>query len=285
MDGFVLPASPLASAVLAFAHGCQRSTEHGARSTIGVAGPNPGAEASGLATLERPGSSPGRSLGMLFPEWPGLQLVISGVAVMPRTALQNLINAERVCDYVGRKMTKGASNKNIDLMHAEMRRIERSKNSKFETLSRWFSKPDLTSKSVDEQRAKIDTSLPLVELVFANARTVEASGIGNCGEQASVAFKYICENKLSERFCLAKLGCNHEFIILGANGQDTNGTHYVGKAPAWPAAAVVCDPWFNEWFIVQSDWSRKIRSILRETEPGWTQVQTDIRSVIDGPLA
>ena len=200
---------------------------------------------------------------------------------MPNNALQNLIIAERVCNYVGQKMTKGASNKPIDLAHSKMRHDE------LPFYKRWFSSQDLASTSVDSQRVEVRNqgkNLPLSELVFANARTVEASGIGNCGEQASVAFKYLCDQKLSDKFCLASLGHNHEFIIIGANGQQVNGMQYIGVSPDWPVETVVCDPWYNEWFVVQTDWTRKIRSILKETEPGWTQVQTQVRAIINGPV-
>ncbi|MCK5817676.1 MAG: hypothetical protein KAH18_00180 [Psychromonas sp.] len=35
---------------------------------------------------------------------------------------------------------------------------------------------------------------------------------------------------------------------------------------AWGENTVVCDPWYNEWFVGNADWMRKLRQIIRYSD-------------------
>lgn len=205
---------------------------------------------------------------------------------MPYTADQNLIIAETVVDYVRQRMTLGASNKSIDLEHAKMKHARDYKNMSFWQRLR-DPGPQLTDKSVPEQRRAAPApaqGMTPKQRIIADAQRIEQSGIGNCGEQSAVAFRYLCNVKpYADTFCYINLQRNHSCIVIGASQAQIHGTAPLGIAPPWPQAAVICDPWFNEWFRVDRDWTRKVRSILRETEPGWTQVNIDVTVIAQGP--
>lgn len=200
---------------------------------------------------------------------------------------ENLTIAEYAVQYTVGKMTKGASNKPIDLAHSDIRRrVEHGWTS-------WLRSNDLTTNSVKEQRAKQEadeSNLNMIDRILGVADTVESSGIGNCGEQSCVAFKYLWNRRNpSKNFVMVNLGRNHTCIVVGATQSQVDGWSFVGMPPAWPADAVVCDPWFYEWFEVSSDWTRKVRQILAETEPNFNHVQVKVSSIagrawINNPL-
>lgn len=204
---------------------------------------------------------------------------------MPNTAIQNLVIAERTVNYVAQKMTLGASNKPEDLAHATMKRDAAF--AQKGRLARTFSSkpaPDLVRGSVSAQRQNLpqEAGMSRNENILARAVYVEGTGIGNCGEQSAVGYRYLKElTSYNDTFCLVNIGKNHSFLLLGVSGQDAHGLHAISQAPNWPQSAVVCDPWYHEWFRVDQDWTRKIRSILGQTEPGWTQVQTDIKVIAE----
>lgn len=193
----------------------------------------------------------------------------------------NMLIAEAAVEYVAQKVHLGASNKPIDVLHAEMNARRADSGRGWVARTVFPTAPALTDKSTENQRNSLAQSSPdsikngpIENRVLWNASQSEASGIGNCGEQASVAFKYLHEKTKNTTFSLCKLGHNHELVVIGVKDQLIGKYHYVDIVPAdWPNDAVICDPWYHDWFSVKSDWSRKIRSILRETEPGWIQVQ------------
>ena len=183
----------------------------------------------------------------------------------------NLLLAQAAVFYTEAKMTKGASNRPIDLTHARMRWEEWP--------GRRPSSPELKLTSVTAQRAQIKPimsevltgGITNVDSALQIATLVEGSGIGNCGEQSMVAFKYLWEKTKTLSFSICSLDKgNHEFVIIGINSSDIAGVHPINQAPAWHNDVVVCDPWYNEWFAVATDWPRKLRSILNTTVPGHT---------------
>lgn len=190
----------------------------------------------------------------------------------------NLMLAEFAVAYTQEKMTKGASNKPEDLTHSSMRHAAQN------SVMQFFMKPDLNPDSVLNQRNEMAPRLAQAESVHEKALMaadeVERTGIGNCGEQSAVAYKYLYRRSDADLFVLAKLGTNHEFIIIGADAAQVSGLHLVAVAPNWPADAVICDPWYHEWFAVAVSWPSKIRQILAKTEPGWNHYQVDVRPVI-----
>jgi len=193
---------------------------------------------------------------------------------MANTAEQNLIVAEMAVDHVRQKMTKGASNKPIDLVHAQMRHKQglKTRLGILGGIAAALTSPDLTEKSVTQQRRTAPSrpaTMSIRDRILADALRVEGTGIGNCGEQTAVGFRYLAvHKKFSDPFCYVNLHRNHACLVLGARRSDVHGTFALASPPPWPAGAVICDPWFNEWFRVDLDWTRKVRSILAVTEPG-----------------
>ncbi|MCF1456606.1 MAG: hypothetical protein LPH21_03275 [Shewanella sp.] len=194
-------------------------------------------------------------------------------------ALQHLIIAERVCNYVGQKMTKGAANKPIDMAHSWMRyqSQKRDFNVSYNKLPfyrkpmawLWSPKPDLNESMLWAQRNEYGRggcrSRDPFNWIIACALLTEQSGIGNCVEQAAVGFRYLCNYTRCEVFTLVDVGLDHAFLVIGA-GNYVEGYYRLNKAPDWPANAVICDPWYNEWFIVKKDWCLKMRLILEAAE-------------------
>ncbi|MCF1458713.1 MAG: hypothetical protein LPH21_14530 [Shewanella sp.] len=191
-------------------------------------------------------------------------------------ALQHLIIAQRVCDYVGQKMTKGAANKPIDMVHSWMRYQSQKRDFKvyYDNLPsylqpmawRWRPKPDLQADMLLAQRKEYGRCSPSFLSITACALLTEQSGIGNCTEQACVGFRYLCNHTNCKVFTFASVGLDHWFLVLGAGKDEVEGNYRLNQAPDWPANAVICDPWYNEWFIVKKDWCLKMRLILETTE-------------------
>jgi hypothetical protein len=106
---------------------------------------------------------------------------------------------------------------------------------------------------------------------------IEKSGLGNCGEQSYVAFKYlvtkgppslaIMDWQLAQAVN-GKISGNHQFVLIGASSLPKTTEADLEKPPAiWGPFAVICDPWYHEWFAVPFDWSRKMPQILAQTRP------------------
>ncbi|MCF1456567.1 MAG: hypothetical protein LPH21_03055, partial [Shewanella sp.] len=192
-------------------------------------------------------------------------------------ALQHLIIAQRVCDYVGQKMTKGAANKPIDMAHSRMRHESQMRDFNVSynnlpsflqpTVWRWRPKPDLNDDMLLAQRNKARRRLPdRFKWIMAKAFFAEQSGMGNCTDQAAVGFRYLCNCTKCKVFTIVSVGLDHAFLVLGAGQDEVEGNYRLNQAPNWPENAVICDPWYNEWFIVKKDWCLKMRLILAATE-------------------
>lgn len=201
---------------------------------------------------------------------------------------QKLRLAENAIQYTISKMTKGASNKPIDLWHSEVR------NKQENPWTYRLRSNDLTDKSVQNQRDQIKPGLNQIananEKILATADLIETSGIGNCGEQSCVAFKYLWNLRTNPaNFVMINLGSNHTCLVIGASPPQVDGWWWITPSPAWPPDAVICDPWYYEWFAVNPDWTRKVRQILAATEPGWNPVQVKVAHIaarvwINNPL-
>jgi len=125
-------------------------------------------------------------------------------------------------------------------------------------------------------------------LAIAAGKRIEAIGLGNCGEQSYVAFKYLVTKRASGLAIMdwgpatdtsikmqtdnkkVQTG-NHMFVVIGMDEtvpKETYGS--LSRPPNWGANAVVCDPWFHEWFpLLGGDrlWQRKMQQILSATIP------------------
>lgn len=98
----------------------------------------------------------------------------------------------------------------------------------------------------------------------------EITHVGNCQERAASAFNYLSavgrETGMAY-FFMEGGGANHALVVLGLAGRPPDTTTFVFGTgePAWGPDAVVCDPWYHEWFVVSEDWGRKGRRILQST--------------------
>ena len=123
-----------------------------------------------------------------------------------------------------------------------------------------------------------------VAKIFAEAWDARAAGMGRCGEQVTVAFRYLVEEKKANGIALFQLSSNyrpkfnHSFVILGLDRKPPE-FQAIGLAPCpaglahcpaglahCPAGwinAVWCDPWAHEWFQVRDGWKRRVRNIAR----------------------
>ena len=66
---------------------------------------------------------------------------------------------------------------------------------------------------------------------------------------------------------------NHTFVVVGMDPATPQvSLASLDTPPQWGAHAVVCDPWYHEWFAVSgpqtlSQWTAKMSRILAETQP------------------
>jgi hypothetical protein len=96
---------------------------------------------------------------------------------------------------------------------------------------------------------------------------VEKSGLGNCGEQSCVAFKYLITRGAPGLAIVNWEGGNHTFVVIGMDPNVPKvSTGTLTIAPVWGPDAVVCDPWYHEWFAVESiaDWQSKMKRIFAD---------------------
>lgn len=143
-----------------------------------------------------------------------------------------------------------------------------------------------------------------VAKILRQGRDVAGVGVGNCGEQANVAFEYLVgqcrhpgvalytlfsdiekdedparalevkqlEHPASEaRRSLKAPNFGHSFVVLGLDRHPMH-IQYLYRASEWLPAdwhrAVWCDPWAREAFDVRSDWwrAKDILEGLKEAE-------------------
>jgi hypothetical protein len=138
----------------------------------------------------------------------------------------------------------------------------------------------------DEQKARMLKVIgqggdPAANAILVGSQ-VEQSGVGNCGEQSYVAFKYLVtkgapglaivdwdemarwKGKGDDKVPTG----NHTFVVIGMDPTVPEVTEAsLLIPPVWGENAVVCDPWYHEWFKVESldDWQTRMKRILGET--------------------
>lgn len=93
-------------------------------------------------------------------------------------------------------------------------------------------------------------------------------GVATCIGMSAVAFDYLKQKKAKARglAVFGLQGCDHVLVVLGLNDTPPAVEPVRGILPpaSWPAWAVVCDPWYHEWFSVR-DWARKFPHIINYT--------------------
>jgi hypothetical protein len=95
-------------------------------------------------------------------------------------------------------------------------------------------------------------------------------GIGNCFEHAVLACHHLNGKGVTSYMVDTDDDTNHCFVVLGLAGNldGTTANAAPNAAPGQPfnaAFAVVCDPWYHEWFAIGTHWSTKMHRILRTT--------------------
>jgi len=186
---------------------------------------------------------------------------------------QRLALAEMAVNYTQQTMTYGASNKNIDMVHNITRRtIPPCTVPEFRNWREQFY-PGYVQFAVDPRSN--------VPLCYLHADGAELSGMGNCGEQAALAFDYITRQKAETGvalYCLypydATVDFGHTFVVLGLPREPVRQAIYSETYyPAGWETAVLCDPWAEDWFEVRGNWPTRIRRIL-ETTDNYDQAKT-----------
>ena len=104
-----------------------------------------------------------------------------------------------------------------------------------------------------------------------DAELVEKFGLGNCGEQACVAFKWLREFPIGGLVYVTLLGGNHSFVVLRAGpAARENDVFRTDKAKMrFGPNAIVCDPWLGggACFKVADQWDDRVRQMIREAQP------------------
>jgi len=122
----------------------------------------------------------------------------------------------------------------------------------------------------------------MAHMLMAETVVME-SGIGNCGEQAGIVYLFLCRKPYAPKFCLANLGRNHQFVIIGVDEEEVNNVwpdrlFLLDVAPNWPDA-VICDSWHRKSFAVKTGWATEIPAILRKTEPQNTEPLVKLEAI------
>ncbi|CAA0116075.1 Uncharacterised protein [BD1-7 clade bacterium] len=93
-------------------------------------------------------------------------------------------------------------------------------------------------------------------------------GVGNCAEQAAIAFEYL-KGKGEKNIAIVSIAdYDHHFVVMQLIQEPAKISFFQIDGflpPSWGVNAIVCDPWYHEWFYVEKDWHRKIKHILKRT--------------------
>ena len=174
-----------------------------------------------------------------------------------------LMHAEMAVKYVEEKMTFGALNKPEDESRRNQKGIE-PPYSGIDAFRFAAFRAMMTQGSVKEAQD------PRISNLYSMAKFAEEVGMGNCGEQAAIAFRYLIKTKnLGHvgQFVIIGKKPLHEIVVLGLTGSPPEMQHLnLEQYPSGWTNAVVCDPWYHDWFKVSDDWSRRIGNITRSLE-------------------
>lgn len=171
---------------------------------------------------------------------------------------------------------------------------------------------------VNQQRTSLATDMAIVgdstplfgtalalraEAAIRIANHIERTALGNCGEQSYVAFKYLIKRGASGLAIVNWSLSNHMFVVIGMEPKlitPSKTFATLNEPPKWGPNAVVCDPWYNEWFSIHAklegaapannpagnlEWHRKMKRILGETVPSTIPKLDKLAADRDGPEA
>lgn len=113
-----------------------------------------------------------------------------------------------------------------------------------------------------------------VAAVLCDAHDSSIAQVGNCDEQAAVAFSYLINVQhrtgvgvfglnSNNRWWQRNLEFGHTFVVLGFDSEPPTKTIYQeSHYPAGWDNAVWCDPWAEVCFGVREGWPHRVKSIL-----------------------
>lgn len=189
---------------------------------------------------------------------------------MPFSLQANLTFAAAAVARVRDRFPLGAPNKPADVARYK---LQRDRMGWAEWLGDLVSGPPApTERNLEHQRQRSARAQdPTLDSVCRDAEIAEAAGMGNCGEQAASAFRYLFSVQHYSPVCYLRLGANHSFVVLGVTEQMVRDglPYHTDHAPAWPPEAVICDPWWQRThYPVASEWTTQVIETLKRTEPG-----------------
>lgn len=148
----------------------------------------------------------------------------------------NLSIAKLGVEYTNKLLSKGSSNKTLDLL-----------GSAFLNGFRVGELREVTSKFTGMGGVPAGSSVELKNLpkIRWMAHTAKKAKVGNCGECASVAFMYLRDIQRAKRLDWMRYNKpgDHAWVVIG-RAQKSKTSDY----KTWGPEAVVCDPWGNVAF-------------------------------------
>jgi len=163
--------------------------------------------------------------------------------------MSNLEYAQKAIDYVTNTCRLGANNRDEGFNVADGKGMKKMR---------------------DEHRAKKVTPGTQDEII-QRATIAKKHKAGNCMEQVSIAYEFLTAKQIDGLALMKFEGLfDHIFLFVGVGGIATGNQFQLtlGAPPPAPwtqGDAVVCDPWYHEWFSIATDWNRKLGPILAET--------------------
>ncbi|WP_137180382.1 hypothetical protein [Roseomonas sp. AR75] len=195
----------------------------------------------------------------------------------------NLMHAEAAVAFAEKHLRGRASNKPEDIIHTHQENLRRfatgiSANKEIQqeivldSLANSFNVRMGCQQLHGERAGAISSARDARKLAGErlNAAAIIRDGIGNCFEHAVLACHHLNGKGVASYMVDTDDETNHCFVLIGLGG-GLDGTTVQAAPNALPGApfnaafAVVCDPWYHEWFAVGSFWATKMHRILMTT--------------------
>jgi hypothetical protein len=139
-----------------------------------------------------------------------------------------------------------------------------------------LSRVQLLNQLRNQVKTHVTAATDPIESLWKRAQFAAHVKVGNCHEQAAIAFSYLHQTGREQKLACVAYRSNvpdnqHVFVVLGLDQRPDRLSFKFGQVPDWGFDAVVCDPWAHEWFRVSHDWKRKGQKILQglNLEANW----------------